>query len=277
MKPMKKHLLLRRAVTSLLLALLLGGGLPSFAGQKPTGPVRYPGFGLGVSRVVVMEGDRSSGQVLAMNNSDNVYLMQSRIWPADGVTGYPLTREGKGKASVPFMVTPPLKRLDSWSTQQLRILVTPDNHLPADRESLFFFSSKAIPSEQAPDAPVPAAGGAGNSARMNMALQSFIKLYYRPKGLEQYAIFDGKVAPLLKMSRMPDNHLRVTNPTPYYITFGVLTVGGKPVDAEARRPLVPPMGTGDYPIPSGAKGRDVTWRLIDEFGLVTDEQHQVLP
>lgn len=261
----------------LLLVLLIQGLTMAHAGQKPAGTVRYPGFGLGASRVVLMQGDASTGQVVAVNNSDSVYLVQSRIWPADGGTGYPLTREGEKKASVPFLVTPPLKRMDSWSTLQLRILVTPDNQLPSDRESLFFFSSKAIPSEGSGE-PEKVAAGTGSTARMSMALQSFIKLYYRPKGLGPHAIFDGEVAPALSVNRTPDGHLRVVNPTPYYLTFGVLTVDGKAVDAEARRAMVPPKGEHDYPMPAGAgrKGAVVKWQLIDEFGLVTDEQHQVL-
>ncbi|WP_181899100.1 fimbrial biogenesis chaperone [Citrobacter koseri] len=246
------------------------------AGQRPAGPVKYPGFGLGFSRVVVAEGDRSSGQVTAVNNSDNVYLVQSRVWPADGTTGYPLTgaRDDKdnNRVPVPFLVTPPLKRLESWSTMQLRIITTPDNHLPADRESLFFLSSKAIPSV----APVKADPGRV-TAQMSMALQSFIKLYYRPKALDQYAIFDGKVAPRLTFSRPDGGHIRVTNPTPYHITFAVLTVGGKAVDAEKRRAMVPPLGDYDYPLPDGTTGREVKWQIIDEFGLVTNEQHMTLP
>jgi len=266
-------------VTAGLLTFLLSVGMSSAcAGQKPAGPVRYPGFGLGTSRVVVMEGDASTGQVVAVNNSDNTYLVQSRIWPAEGASGFPLARDGDKKAPVPFLVTPPLKRLDAWSTMQLRILVTPGNHLPADRESLFFFASKAIPSE-APAAPVRPVDDTGSHARMSMALQSFIKLYYRPAGLKPHAIFDGDVAPKVSVSRAADNRLRVTNPTPYYLTFGVLTVDGKDVGAQARRAMVPPKGTSDYPMPAGVKARDgvVTWRLIDEFGLVTDEQHQSLP
>ncbi|KAB8313334.1 molecular chaperone [Erwinia endophytica] len=264
--------------TSLVLGLLLAqGASPALAGQKPAGPVRYPGFGLGASRVVVMADDASTGQVIAMNNSDSVYLVQTRIWPADGLTGYPLTRDGEKKTAVPFLVTPPLKRLDSWSTMQLRILVTPANNLPADRESLFFLASKAIPSE-APVTPAQSADGAAGSATMSMALQSFIKFYYRPKGLKPHAIFDGDVAPRIRVSRTADNHLHITNPTPYYLTFGVLTVDGKAVGPEARRAMVPPMGGYDYPMPAGAPARGgiVKWQLIDEFGLVTDEQHQPL-
>jgi fimbrial chaperone protein len=261
---------------SMLAALAVLVSLPALAGTKPAGPVNYPGFGLSASRVVVMEGDAGSGQVVAMNNSDNIYLAQSRVWPADGVTGYPLTREGDKKTAVPFLVTPPLKRLDSWSTLQLRIMVMPDNHLPADRESLFFLSSRAIPSEPAP---VKGVRDDETKARVSMALQNFIKLYYRPKGLGAHAIFDGAVAGKVRMSRGPDNRLRVTNPTPYYLTFGVLTVNGRALDADARRVMVPPLGTQEYVMPAGAgvKGAAVKWRLIDEFGLVTDEQQQTLP
>lgn len=238
----------------------------------------YPGFGLNTSRVVVM-GDASGGTlVTALNNSDNVYLVQSRVWPADGLTGYPLpgdTRSGAGTTPPPFLVTPPLKRMGPQSRLPLRILATAGvSALPADRESLFFLSAKAIPS-----VPAPEKGKAGaTTPRVILALQQFVKLYYRPAGLKPRAIFDGDVAPKLSV-RLDGGKLQVTNPTPYHIAFGVLTVNGKPVARQALRVLTPPKGSQDYPLPAGTghAGEAVVWQVIDEFGLVTKKQTQALP
>lgn len=231
----------------------------------------YPGFGLNTSRVVLMAGDRTSGAPVALNNSDHVYLVQSRVYPADGVTGWPLkdVKAGETKTPAPFLVTPPLQRVGAQGRLQLRILAVPGNRLPADRESLFFLSVKAIPSDP------PAAVMAQAAPRFSLALQQFVKLFYRPAGLAAQAIFDGTVAPKLSVSR-EGNNLRFTNPTPYYITFLALTAGGKPVEASAMRTMVPPLGTQTYPLPAGVVRGEVTWQLVDEFGLATKTERRTL-
>ncbi|MNL78859.1 putative fimbrial chaperone YcbF precursor [compost metagenome] len=69
----------------------------------------------------------------------------------------------------------------------------------------------------------------------------------------------------------------MSNPTPYHVTFGRLTVNGKAVDPEQLRRMVPPKGSQDYPLPAGVRGGSVVWQLIDEFGLMPDKQTQALP
>lgn len=254
-----------------------------------------PGFGLNTSRVVVMAQDSRSGAAVALNNTDRVYLVQSRAYPADGNTGWPLTKAVSPKPAVPFLVTPPLQRVDAHGRLPLRILAMPDNHLPQDRESLFFLSTKAIPAQGEPVAGAPAGasgdkqGGhdAGKTARtgdapmaptgpqISLALQQYVKLFYRPKGLSATALFDGAVAPKLNMQRV-GGRLQVTNPTPYYITFIVLKVGGKPVDDTAKRALVPPKGQQTYPLPAGVSGGEVEWQIVDEFGLATKAERRNL-
>lgn len=230
----------------------------------------YPGFGLNTSRVVVMADAPGGTTVTALNNSDNVYLVQSQVWPAKGLTGYPEDGKLPAAGTVPFLVTPPLKRMGPQSRLPLRILTTAAQSLPQDRESLFFLSAKAIPS-------VPPASGKESTSvpRVVMALQQFVKLYWRPAGLKPRALFDGEVAPKLRMS-LVGGKLHVQNPTPYYITFGVLKVNGKPLKADDLRVMTPPKGGQDYPLPAGVTGGQVEWQAIDEFGLVTKAQTQTL-
>ncbi|WP_436883513.1 fimbrial biogenesis chaperone [Enterobacter asburiae] len=231
----------------------------------------YPGFGLNASRVVLMAGDRASGATVALNNTDHVYLVQSRVYPADGATGWPLknVKAGEAKGHASFLVTPPLQRVEARGRLPLRILPVPGNPLPADRESLFFLSVKAIPSDP------PAAVSDQAAPRFSLALQQFVKLFYRPAGLAPQAISDGTVAPKLSVSREGDR-VRVTNPTPYYVTFLVLKVAGKPVENSALRAMVPPQGTQTYPLPVGVTRGEVVWQLVDESGLATKTERRTL-
>ncbi|QBJ09342.1 molecular chaperone [Rahnella aquatilis] len=222
------------------------------------------GFGFDRTRVVVMAGSRGGTLITAMNGTNTPYLVQSRVEQADGATGQPL--EGKdGRDGIPFLVTPPLELVVPQSRLPLRILVKPDNALPQDREALFFISTKAIPSGPAPK-------GGGEGMHLMLALQQSIKLFWRPKGLSPDAIYQGKVAPELKM-QVSGAKLQVTNPTPYFITFRELKVGGREVD-DGVRPMVPPKGTQAYALPAGVSGTQVTWTIIDEYGNPTKPQEQ---
>lgn len=71
-------------------------------------------------------------------------------------------------ANVPFILTPPVVKIDGKNGQQLRVKMTPVQ-LPADRESLFYLNLLDIP-------PLPE-----NSADKNMmqiAIRSRIKLFF---------------------------------------------------------------------------------------------------
>ena len=223
------------------------------------------GFGFDRTRVVVMAGSRGGTLITAINGTNTLYLLQSRVEPADGATGLPL--EGKeARDGLPFLVTPPLERVLPQTRLPLRILEKPGHALASDREALFFISVKAIPAGAAPE-------GGGEGMRLMLALQQTVKLFWRPKGLTEDAIYKGEVSPQLKM-RVSGTTLQVTNPTPYFITFRELTVGGKSLDTYTLRAMVPPKGTQTYALPAGAAGTSVTWTITDEYGNPTKVQEQ---
>ncbi|WP_235424220.1 fimbrial biogenesis chaperone [Citrobacter koseri] len=261
-----------RALWQAMVVALLLLPLSMLPAHSADGGMGRSGYWLGQSRVVLTAADRGGATVSAVNGTQNVYLVQSRVYPADGVTGYPVgVKGGKQvvKASVPFLVTPPLKRLDPGSILQLRVLPTRVSGLPKDRESLYFLSAKAIPS-------TPEKGSEKEGISITMALDQNIKLFWRPAGLSATAIFDGEVAKMLRFSADGDG-LLVTNPTPYFVTFGSLSVNGVEPDPETLRRMVPPKGTQHYVLKKGAKlSGKVEWALIDEYGLSTQVQHATL-
>lgn len=224
------------------------------------------GVGFSFSRVVLMAEKRGGASVAVTNNTDNVYLMQARIQKADAATGLPVETPA-GTPPPPFVVLPPLKRTDAHSELPLRIMVTPDNALPKNRESVFFLTVKAIPSVAPPTDKEKGQG------RVILALANSIKLFYRPAGLKDAALAD--VAKTLTVQRS-GSEIKVTNPSPYYITFSSLSVNGKAVDNAALAAMVPPYGARAYPLPAGVSVGKVSWRLIDEYGLLTDAQQAAI-
>ena len=107
---------------------------------------------------IIFDGTKKEASI-GITNPDNVpYLIQSWIDVQD---------EQSGKA--PFIITPPLYRLDGGQKNLERIVMT--GSLPQGQESLFWLNIKAIPSA---------------SKQMNslqIAVKTRIKLIYRPETL----------------------------------------------------------------------------------------------
>lgn len=252
-----------RAITALLmLCTVVMLGVFFTSSKAWGGGNNNSGFGFGSTRVIVTPEEKKGALVSTVNNSDGVYLIQSRVVGPDGVSGEPESKPSE--APLPFMVTPPLQRSEPHSVQSFRVLTVPGKPLPKDRESLFFLMAKAIPTTpEAQDS-----NKEGKGVRVVIALQQFIKLFYRPEGLSSDAINRGLVAPKLTLS-LSGNQLKVTNPTPYHVTFKKLSVNGKALEPQALRAMVPPNGSQAYALPAGVTSGKAEWQIIDEYGLDT--------
>lgn len=233
---------------------------PSFASAY-----EQTGFTLNQFRIIYSETDTQGVTWSMINNTDRAYLMQSWIRQIDTETVLPAL-ETNSKASttkIPFLVTPPLARVDPGEPLTLRIRLT-ELSLPADRESAFYLSVKAIPAISDSDSQ-------GNG-KVIIAVVNNIKLFYRPKGLPAGGVT--QAATQLRFSRQ-GNSLVVDNPTPFYINFSQIMVGGKALSAEALHRLLPPKGQLRYDLAAGIPG-PVTWQALDEDNRITPEQRQPL-
>ncbi|MGM1328626.1 fimbrial biogenesis chaperone, partial [Klebsiella michiganensis] len=148
---------------------------------------------------IIFDGAKKEASISVNNPDATPYLIQSWIDEQEG---------GSGKA--PFIITPPMYRLDSGQKNIERIVAT--GSLPQTQESLFWVNIKAIPSA---------------SKQMNslqIAVKTRIKLIYRPATLRASA--PEEQANKLTWQRS-GNELQVNNPTAYVINFNEITVGGK--------------------------------------------------
>ena len=85
---------------------------------------------------LIYQGGKKESSIGISNPDATDYLVQS--WADSG---------GKNLAKAPFLITPPLFRLDAKEDNVLRVVRTGGN-LPEDRESLFWLNIKAIPSSK---------------------------------------------------------------------------------------------------------------------------------
>lgn len=224
------------------------------------------GITLHSTRVVYPQSAQGGVTLSLTNNAETAYLVQSWIRPWEMQDS-----AVKVASPAPFLVTPPLQRLSGKETLALRIRLT-RNELPTDRESLFALMVKAIPSQST--GRETGQGDAVSGARLVLAVETHLKLFYRPDGLKADAMQD--VAPLLRFHR-EGAVLTVNNPSPYYVTFNTLTVGESAITPPALYAMVPPFGEQTYPLPSGtASAPTVSWQLINEYGSATAKQTHTL-
>jgi chaperone protein EcpD len=166
-------------------------------------------------------------------------------------------------ASVPFMLTPPIFRLDPKKGQSLRVIYTQEP-LPKDRESLFWLNVLEVP---------PMASRTGDDAsHLQLAFRSRIKLFFRPAGLPGDP---GEAAQKITWQIVPGKNgayqLEAVNPTPYHVTFSKVSVtaGGTTWTSNAGG-MVDPLATADFDVGDvravPASGLQVDYTFINDFG-----------
>lgn len=205
------------------------------------------GVNIGTTRVIYRPD--SSGSVISVRNPNNYPVL---------VQGSVIT-ENKISAKAPFIITPPLFRLNASQQSQVRVVMT-DNTAPKDRESLYWLCETGIPPELG-----DAWASGSEPEKKNMAmldvrirLSQCIKLLVRPNAVTGTPT---DVAEKVSWSQI-GNKLVANNPTPFYMNLSALFIGG----TELKQPdYIPPMGTQSYAIPKGAHG-DISWKIINDLG-----------
>lgn len=251
---MKLNTFFRRSLALLCLGFTVCTPLTAVAAEEKAGIAFY------VLRVIYPAAEKKGVTLTAYNKTSTPYLMQSFIRPVDPATGEVSFNETKN-SSMPFIVTPPLERLEANGELTLRIRRS-DAPLPTDRESVFYVSMKGIPSQTVPKEE--------DNTRVVLAVVNSLKVFYRPEGLAKRAVAD--VADQLRF-RQQGNQLIAENPTPYWLTFSRLQVGKTELDKKQLRLMVPPKGQQHYTLPASASGA-VEWQLIDEDGWDTPVKRQ---
>ncbi|MBV6817993.1 molecular chaperone [Rahnella sp. PD12R] len=196
----------------------------------------HAGVVIGGTRLIYDGAKKESS--LSVSNPDNApYLIQSWVETTGG-----------GAEKAPFMITPPLFRLDGNQQNVLRVIRAGGN-LASDKESLFWMNIKSIPSSEKKE----------GQNTLQVAVKTRIKLIFRPDGLKGVP---EAVTQNLKWQRN-GNQLQVSNPTPFYMNFQQVSVGGKEIKEVT---FVAPMSTADFALPAGTTGNSVNWKLISDYG-----------
>ncbi|WP_083274984.1 fimbria/pilus periplasmic chaperone [Edwardsiella hoshinae] len=243
----KNHWLLAACLT------LSGVPLVSPAAPEPKIEQNTQEFGVKLGATRVIYAPDSMGQTLSVSNPQNYpMLVQSRVYAEDM------------QSKAPFVVTPPLFRLDGLQQSNLRIVRT-GGTFANDRESLQWLCVKGIPPKAddlwAKDKTGRSAVNKNISLNLQLSINSCIKLFVRPDSLKGHP---EDVASSLTWSRQ-GKQLQAVNDTPFYMNLASLKVGSVAV---ADLHYVPPFSSSTFPFPNGASGK-VTWSVVTDYGGVS--------
>lgn len=205
---------------------------------------------------VIYPAEKREVTVRLNNSSEHASIVQA--WIDDGdASATPST------ANAPFVIRPPIFRVDPGRAQLLRVSAVGEN-MPQDRESLFWFNAREVPVRKAGQT-LQAEG-----AQMHFIVRTRVKLLYRPKGLSEHGARQAPQALNWALqSRATDCTLVVTNPTPYNVNLNKVNVERGAIDIGSG--IVAPMGETRFNLSSmqcaGMKGR-VAFEFVNDHGGV---------
>lgn len=216
------------------------------------------GLMLPQTRVIYYAGGKSTIAGI-QNLSKKPFLVKTEILSD-------INQDEQENPTVPFVVTPPLFRLEPESQYIVRILAQGTTNLPTDRESVFYLSFLAIPSTPQPEQkaePVVI-------AQVSVGMQTLIKVFYRPA---QLSISAHEAQSKLKFHSIRESVV-MENPTPYYLTLNSLSLKGQRINLVQSGAMVAPFSKKTYQVNGGDQG--VQYTVINDYGAVSKPYLQTI-
>ncbi|HCL6625812.1 TPA: molecular chaperone [Citrobacter amalonaticus] len=204
--------------------------------------IKAGGIQLGRTRIIYYANKKEAALPLINSEKELPWLVQSWVMNADN------------KTRAPFIITPPLFRLNPQSEQSLRIIRT-ENIAVTDRESLYYLVVRMIPASDRQSE---------QNNVLHLIYKTQIKLFFRPSGLNGSAE-DG--CRQLQYSRS-GNQLQIENHSDFYSVFDSVFVGSTLLRTAD---MVPPKSRVTLGMGANATAQTVSWRCINDYGGTSEK------
>lgn len=201
---------------------------------------------------IIYPGNEKEVTVKLSNTGKNPVLVQSWIDSGD-VNARP------EKIAVPFVLTPPINRIDPNKSQTLRLSYTASPSLPEDRESVYWLNVLEVPPIRENASP----------NRLQVAFRTRIKLFYRPATIEDRAQAADAGEKLIWS--ISNGALQVQNNSPYFVSLASVTLGSSSSSDSVEGEMVPPKGSQQFHFKKSAlvkTGTKVSYEYINDWGAV---------
>ncbi|EMG7385717.1 fimbria/pilus periplasmic chaperone [Salmonella enterica] len=208
------------------------------------------------TRVIYPE-EKKSINVQLNNGDSSPSLIQS--WIDDGNAS-----ATPDSVKVPFIITPPIFRMEPRTGQTLRIMYTGES-LAKDRESIFWLNVLDIPAKPKTEEKDTFSQ---NNNYLQLAVRNRIKFFFRPENIKLSPGDSYEKVVWSIEKKASGSFLKVNNPTPYFITYNQITVkkNGKTI-ATAEGGMVSPFSSEVFPLNTKAtSGDSVQWVIVNDYG-----------
>lgn len=208
------------------------------------------------TRIIYLPEFREHALMLANTND---YPVVVQTWVDNGdVDNTP------DQAKAPFMVLPAVFKIQPGAAQGIRIINKGDS-LPSDRESVYWLNLYEIPPK--------GRRGVETQAQVAMAMNTQMKIFYRPNGLTPSPEKAMKNL-MFSLKNIDNQYIMITNnPTPYYVSFGQIQLQspqGSYLIAQSMDMMTPPFSTRSYSFeqpPTSLKDElTVSYTYFDDVG-----------
>lgn len=188
------------------------------------------GIVINSTRVIYPE---EKSEVTVRLESENDYPSLVQSWIDSGNKD-----ESIKKIKVPFLLLPPITRIEPHQGQTLRINYLGEGFaLPADRESVFWLNVLDIP---------PRSSGKAENL-LQMAIRTRIKLFFRPQALKDISSADAAEKVIWRRVNVDKKALlEADNRSPFYVSITSVeaTSGNRTFNAEGK--MIAPFSKATY-------------------------------
>ncbi|WP_333681114.1 fimbria/pilus periplasmic chaperone [Dyella sp.] len=226
--------------------------------------------GVVVASTRVIYPAQESQVTVHLSNDEEKSPLLLQAWIDDG-----REQETPAQLDMPFLLTPPVFRMEPGKAQVLRIRYLKDKPLPADKESVFWLNVLEVP-------PKPKAAEGKDSNTLQLAFRTRVKLFFRPKDLKG-AVEDAPRRLSWKLLQEDSKQvLQVENPSAYYVSFEKvsLVIDGKEVKSDDPQMVAPGSKQrfvlGETHLAEGAKA-EVQFTNIGDYGQVVPHTAPLMP
>jgi chaperone protein EcpD len=172
--------------------------------------------------------------------------------------------------TAPFVVTPPLSRIDGGQSQSIRLMYTGSAPLLQDRESVFYFNMLEVPRK-------PPAG----ESYLQLAVRMRMKVFYRPENLPGDPLQAADELEWRVVGQGDGYALECTNPGVYNVSINDARVqdDGRTVDENISGSMCPPKGRQVFPLrgPGKPAGTKVVFDVINDYGVPVVRERPLSP
>ncbi len=215
------------------------------------------------TRVVYPAGEREV-TVNISNNSSGPRMVQAWVDSGDDT-------QTADTAQAPFLLTPPLTRVEAGRGQSFRLIHLGDDY-PRDRESVYWLNVLEVP---------PKARAEEGSNRLQFALRTRIKILLRPTGLTGNPLQALDELQWRILSKDDGYVLEGQNPSAYTVSFNRLRLTMDGRDIDAGNGMVTARGSMTFPLPGVSMMPTTASKLdfsaLNDYGGSVDRQATIQP